>query len=64
MEVRDNGRGFDLEAAARKKSFGLLGMRERAIALGGQVHITSAPGQGTVIGVLIPLDDEIAKETS
>lgn len=64
MEVRDNGHGFDLAAAAKRKSFGLLGMHERAIALGGQVHITSAPGQGTVIGVLIPLDDEIAEESS
>ena len=61
LEVRDNGRGFDLAEAGTKKSFGLLGMRERALALGGQVQIASTPGQGTVIRVAIPLDD-IAKE--
>ena len=63
VRVRDNGRGFDLDAASRKKSFGLLGMRERALAMGGQVNITSAPGQGTVIDVTIPIDlDTVAKE--
>lgn len=55
LEVRDNGQGFDLTAARQKKSYGLLGMQERAIALGGQVEIDSAPGQGTRISVTIPL---------
>jgi PAS domain S-box-containing protein len=54
VEVRDNGQGFDLNAAMQRKSFGLLGMRERALALGGHIDIVSAPGQGTVIGVKIP----------
>jgi signal transduction histidine kinase len=62
VEVRDNGRGFDLAAVARKNSFGLLGMRERALALGGRVDIASAPGQGTVIGVTIPIDLATAKD--
>jgi signal transduction histidine kinase len=56
LEVKDNGQGFDLTAARQKKSYGLLGMQERAIALGGQVEIDSAPGQGTRISVTIPLD--------
>lgn len=55
VEIRDNGQGFDVLAASQKKSFGLLGMRERAIALGGRVDVISGPGQGTVIGVTIPL---------
>lgn len=62
VEVRDNGRGFDLAAVDRKNSFGLLGMRERALALGGRVDIASAPGQGTVIGVTIPIDLTTAKD--
>jgi signal transduction histidine kinase len=37
-------------------------MRERALALGGHVDIISAPGQGTGIGVSIPLDPDTAKE--
>ncbi len=55
LEVRDDGQGFDLEVESQKKSFGLLGMRERAIALGGHLHIDSAVGQGTVIRLSIPL---------
>ncbi|MDO8778359.1 MAG: PAS domain S-box protein [Burkholderiaceae bacterium] len=62
LEVRDNGCGFDRAAVAKRKSFGLLGMRERALALGGRVDIISAPGKGTVIGVSIPIDFDTAKE--
>lgn len=56
LEVRDNGQGFDVAAATQRRSFGLLGMRERAIALGGSVNISSAPGEGTVIGLTIPFE--------
>jgi PAS domain S-box-containing protein len=63
LEVRDNGRGFDRAAAARRKTFGLLGMRERALALGGRVDIISAPGMGTVIGVSIPIDFDSQKDS-
>lgn len=56
LEVSDDGLGFDLSEARRKKSFGLLGMEERAIAMGGQVEVNSAPGQGTHISVSIPLE--------
>jgi signal transduction histidine kinase len=62
VAVRDNGRGFDLAAAAKNKSFGLLGMHERALALGGRVNIASAPGQGTMIGVTIPIDPANAQD--
>lgn len=60
LEVRDNGCGFDPETASLRKSFGLLGMRERALVLGGRVGITSAAGQGTVVAVSIPLSTEAA----
>lgn len=62
LEVRDNGCGFDRDAAANRKTFGLLGMRERALALGGRVDIISAPGMGTVIGVSIPIDFDTQKD--
>jgi PAS domain S-box-containing protein len=54
LEVRDDGCGFDDKAANNNKSFGLLGMRERAIALGGCLGIVSTPGQGTVVSLTIP----------
>lgn len=46
--VIDNGRGFDL-ASAKGKGFGLLSMRERLQALGGEVEIQSTKGQGTTV---------------
>ena len=55
VEVRDNGKGFDSENATKKKSFGLLGMRERAAVLGGSIDITSSRQQGTDVRVRIPL---------
>lgn len=55
VEVRDDGCGFDVAAAAQRKTFGLLGMRERALALGGHLDVISRAGQGTVVGLSIPL---------
>jgi PAS domain S-box-containing protein len=55
LEVLDNGKGFDNGAIAQKKSLGLLGMKERALILGGLIEICSKPGQGTSVTVRIPL---------
>lgn len=62
LEVRDNGQGFDPVEARKKKSYGLLGIQERALALGGQVEVSSAPGQGTRISVTIPLQFDATLE--
>lgn len=64
LEVRDNGCGFDRSVAAKLKTFGLLGMRERALALSGRVDIISAPGAGTEIRVSIPINDDSQKDSS
>ena len=53
--IRDNGRGFDQADPSLSQSLGLLGMRERAAILGGQVNISSAPGKGTTVAAWIPL---------
>ena len=53
--VRDNGLGFDQADPGLSKSLGLLGMRERAAVLGGEVNISSAPGKGTTVTAWIPL---------
>lgn len=64
LQMRDNGIGFDLAAAAQRGSLGLLGMRERVLALGGQVEVTSTPGQGTVIAVVIPLATDVTQDAA
>jgi PAS domain S-box-containing protein len=53
LEIRDDGQGFD-PLAARKKSFGLAGMKERVRMLGGQIDVVSSPGAGTAIEVNLP----------
>ena len=53
--IHDNGRGFDQADPSLSKSLGLLGMRERAAILGGQVNISSAPGKGTTVTAWITL---------
>jgi signal transduction histidine kinase len=55
VEVHDNGKGFDPASAAMTRSFGLLGMRERAAVLGGSIDIISTPEQGTVVSLRIPM---------
>jgi len=56
VTVLDDGQGFDPAAAEQRNSFGLLGMRERTIVLGGQLDVRSAPGQGAAIHLVLPLD--------
>jgi two-component system, NarL family, sensor histidine kinase UhpB len=53
--VEDDGIGFSAKANARRRTFGLLGMRERIAALGGTVRIRSRKGQGTRLRVTLPL---------
>ncbi|MGH7900426.1 MAG: PAS domain S-box protein, partial [Thermodesulfobacteriota bacterium] len=55
LEVRDNGEGISKNAISNPKSLGLIGIRERAILLGGKVKISGSPGKGTTITVQIPL---------
>lgn len=60
IEVRDEGRGFDLAAPVLTadgvfSQFGLFSIRERMRALGGAFEIASAPGQGTRATLVLPL---------
>jgi signal transduction histidine kinase len=56
MEVRDNGRGISDEAIANPQTMGLLGMRERALSVGGDVRVTRLPSGGTSVLVNLPTD--------
>ena len=53
--IHDNGRGLDQADPSLSNSLSLLGMRERAAILGGQVNISSAAGKGTTVTAWIPL---------
>lgn len=59
LVVRDDGIGFTPPAQpadlARQGHFGLMGMRERALLYGGQLTITSSPGQGATLAARLPL---------
>ncbi len=55
--VEDDGTGFDPDRVRRGDHLGLLGMRERAEALGGTMVVESSPGGGTTIVVEVPSAD-------
>lgn len=54
LEVRDNGKGISEERLSAGSSLGILGMRERALLLEGELDVKGAPGDGTTIRVRIP----------
>ncbi|MDX2061333.1 MAG: two-component regulator propeller domain-containing protein [Gemmatimonadales bacterium] len=55
LTVRDDGRGFDPEAVARRPGhWGLLGIRERAERIGASLVLTSRPGEGTRFSLVVP----------
>ena len=55
LEIEDDGRGFDLaDAERRRRGMGLLTMRERAGLVGGTVTIDSAVGRGTRVRAAVP----------
>ncbi|MDP4175715.1 MAG: PAS domain S-box protein [Bacteroidota bacterium] len=57
LEITDNGRGITPVQISDQKSLGLLGMKERALILGGTVQISGADKCGTTVSVFIPLDN-------
>jgi PAS domain S-box-containing protein len=57
VRIEDDGRGTELDSKRKPRSFGLLGMRERARQLGGSVQIDSTPGAGFRIAVHLPLSE-------
>lgn len=54
--IEDNGNGFDLQRASKKKGLGLKNIRYRAIQLGGEANIDSKPEVGTTISVDVPIE--------
>jgi PAS domain S-box-containing protein len=63
LEIRDNGKGISQTEISGHRSLGLLGMRERAQRLGGDLTISGAPGKGTIVTARIPLTSEQMEST-
>jgi PAS domain S-box-containing protein len=57
LEVADNGRGISQAELTADNALGILGMRERLLAFGGEVHFLGEPGKGTTATVRLPLGD-------
>jgi PAS domain S-box-containing protein len=55
--IEDNGKGFNTDAIDHRKTLGILGMKERAIVMGGIYNIHSTPGRGTIIDVVVPFSN-------
>ena len=54
VSVKDDGRGTESPAGDRAPGLGLLGMRERAVILGGLLEVESTTGGGTTVRAIIP----------
>ena len=68
VRIRDNGKGIDpvILNDGRPGHYGIAGLRERAMRLGGKLVISSAPGAGTVVELCVPgaIDFEIPAAAS
>lgn len=57
VSVSDDGSGLPARSALKPDGLGILGMRERAVLLGGKVHLTAGPGgRGTTVRVSVPIE--------
>jgi two-component system sensor histidine kinase UhpB len=60
LEIQDNGKGITTNSRFDRKSFGIVGMRERALNFGGELTIAGEAGKGTLVTLCLPL--EVAHE--
>ena len=62
LAIIDDGIGFNSNENTKHGCYGLKGMKERVLALGGQFHLTSEPNQGVKLSVNVTIDGNIIKE--
>ena len=55
LVIGDNGQGFDVSQARSSRQRGLGNLRSRSEAIGGELNLTSEPGAGTRLEVIVPL---------
>lgn len=56
IEIQDNGTGIPPEKLNDPGSLGLLGMKERSMAIGGRLDIAGWPGNGTTVTLRLPCE--------
>ena len=54
LSIEDDGSGFDVEKKSRNETFGLMGIKERTLMIGGEYVVKSKPGHGTTVLVIVP----------
>lgn len=67
LQVGDDGVGFDapaLLASSGRRRLGIAGMEERVTLLGGRLEIRSAPGEGTVVTMIVPVPAPAGQEAA
>ena len=62
LTVRDNGRGITEKEITHADAIGLMGMKERAARLGGEVSFHGAPGEGSTVTMRVPFPAAVAAE--
>lgn len=55
LQISDDGKGFDINAKEKTRSFDLLGIKERVYVMEGQYEFISEPGKGTSLSVSVPI---------
>lgn len=58
LSIKDDGKGFD--STKESKTLGLLGMKERAAMIGGDLQIISSPGSGTRVLISVPVSESLS----
>ena len=61
LTVQDDGRGLPPGEGGRRQGMGMMGMRERAVLLGGELDVTSNGSGGTTVKAVVP---RAAKESA
>ena len=61
LRIADDGVGIDTAKQHNPTAHGLVSMRERARALGGDFSIQGRPGRGTVVEIRVPVEKEPAR---
>lgn len=64
LSISDNGIGFNSQSATKLESYGLIGMKERAFLINGNLSVTSKKNAGTTIKIEIPYNTSTKKQNN